>query len=141
MRTLTTVLAFFGGIWAIVGIGGFAVTVASIQYVENVVDVAELLVTLILMLSGYFIWWGWVRYSIKERYPLVGPRTFWIVSLVHHLVCVLYLLPMDVWGGGDDPWWIPAWIIGNAVIAAVVLMLRPTNNSTAGDGDAPQRTC
>ncbi|YCM45160.1 hypothetical protein V2O64_03880 [Verrucomicrobiaceae bacterium 227] len=122
MRSLTSILALLGSIWAFVGIAGWIMTILSIQYVESGIDAAKMLVTLILLLSGYFVWWGWVFYSFKERFPLLTTRLFWLCSLIHHMACVLYLISMDVWGGGDDPWWVPVWIIGNVFVAAIVLM-------------------
>lgn len=121
MRTLTTVLALCGSIWALGGLAGWFLTVDSLRYVESATDVFRFLVTITLLTSGYFVWWGWVFYSFKKRFPFVAESSFWVVSLVHHILCVFYLIPMDVWGGGDDPWWIPLWMIGNALIAAMVL--------------------
>ena len=97
-------------------------TILSIQYVDSAVEAAKMVVTIILLLSGYFVWWGWVFHSFKERFPFLTTRAFWFCSLIHHIACVLYLIPMDVWGGGDDPWWVPVWIIGNVLIATIVLM-------------------
>ena len=109
-------------------------TILSIQYVESGVDAAKMVATVILLSSGYFVWWGWVFYSFKERFPFLTERPFWICSLIHHVACVLYLIPMDVWGGGDDPWWIPVWIIANVLIAAIVLMRHPTKKKEAESG-------
>lgn len=131
MRSLTSILALFGGFWAFAGIGGWIMTIYSIQYVKSGQDAAKMMITVILLLSGYFVWWGWVFYSFKDRFPILSSRSFWICSLIHHLACVLYLIPVDVWGGGDDPWWIPVWIISNVLIAAVVLMLHPATKIEA----------
>lgn len=131
MRSLTSILALLGAIWALAGIAGWIMTISSIQYVESGIDAAKMGAAVILLLSGYFVWWGWVFYSFKERFPILTTRSFWICSLIHHIACVLYLIPMDVWGGGDDPWWIPVWIIGNVVIALNVLFRQPAKKVEA----------
>ena len=125
MRTLTTVLAILGAIWAIAGIAGWAMAIYALLEIESTLDAAKALVTIILLVSGYFVWWSWVFYSVKERFPIFKPRTFWTICLVHHAACIVYLMPMDVWGGGDDPWWIPAWIIANVMIAVTLLARYP----------------
>ena len=59
MRTLTTVLAICGGIWALSGIAGWFLTLESFLYVETGKDLLISLVTVVLLTSGYFVWWGW----------------------------------------------------------------------------------
>lgn len=137
MRSLTSILALLGGIWAFAGIAGWIMAILSIQYIESGLDVAKTLITIILLLSGYFVWWGWVFYSFKGRFPFMTTRAFWVCSLIHHIACVLYLLPMDVWGGGDDPWWIPVWIIGNVLISVIVLIRQSEKQVMAKQGSAP----
>lgn len=138
MRTLTTVLAICGGIWALSGIAGWFLTLESFLYVETGKDLLISLVTVVLLTSGYFVWWGWVFHSFKERFPFVTQQSFWVICLVHHVFSVLYLIPMNVCGGGDDPWWIPLWIIGNILIAATVLVRSPWNRTQAEQVGADQ---
>lgn len=138
MRTLTTVLAICGSVWALSGIAGWFLTLDSLLYVETGTDLLKSVVTIVLLTSGYFVWWGWVFHSFKERFPFVTQQIFWVISLVHHILCILYLIPMDVWGGGDDPWWIPLWIIGNVLIAAMVLVRSPWNRTQAEQDVADQ---
>lgn len=134
MRSLTLILALLGGIWALTGIAGWILTILSIQYIETGTDVAVMLITIVLLMSGYFVWWGWVFYSFKERFPILSERSFWICSLIHHIACIIYLIPMDVWGGGDDPWWVPVWIIANVFIAAIILRQQPQKKEEAEQG-------
>lgn len=134
MRTITTILALCGSYWALVGIAGWWAVFGEIQVAESTPDLAKPLVTLVLLVSGYSVWWGWIFYSIKMRFPFVTIRTFWYVSLLHHIACIFYLIPMDVWGGGDDPWWVPLWTIGNVLIAAILLTRHPRNEKQAEQG-------
>ena len=136
-------LAMIGSIWAFAGIAGWYVAIEAFRYVETAVDLLRAVFTVILLLSGYWIWFGWLRYSIKRRFPLVSVHTFWLLSLLHHSLCILYLLPMDVWGGcvwggGDDPQWIPAWTIANIVVALVFLILPPPGSMAAPDQASPE---
>jgi len=124
MRHTTIILAVMGSIWALTGIAGWFLTLDSFRYVESGTDLIKAVITICLLISGYWVWFGWVRYSFTERFPKVSDRTFWLVSFIHHAFCILYLIPMDVWGGGDDPWWIPIWIIANLLIA-VYFLIKP----------------
>lgn len=131
MKNLTIILALFGSIWALSGLGGLVMTLGSLEYIETGLDLLKFFATMILLISGYYVWWGWVLYSFKERFPFVSSQTFWFISFVHHVCCVIYLMPLDVWGGGDDSWWIPAWIIANVVIATYILVSKPWLEDTA----------
>jgi hypothetical protein len=122
MRILTSILALIGVIWAFTCLAGWYVMIESFGHVESNGDLARTIIGIILLLSGYFVWWGWIYYSYKERFPLLKPRAFWTLSLIHHSASALYLIPIDVWGGGDDPWWVPTWIIGNAILACVLIL-------------------
>ena len=117
MGRTTAILAILGCVWAFSGIAGWILTISSLWHLETHQDIIHAAVTFCLLISGYWVWFGWVRYSFTRRFPKVSVRTFWLISLVHHSLCVLYLLSADVWGGGDDPWWIPVWIIANIFIA------------------------
>ena len=125
MRTVTSLLAFFGIYWALSGVVFFLTTLGSFKDAGTAGDFLKILYDLVLLGSGYWVWWGWIRYSFTERFPRMGQRAFWYVSLVHHILGVLYLVPHDVWGGGDDPWWVPGWVILNIVIAMVFIIRRP----------------
>lgn len=131
MRSLTSILALLGAIWAVVGIAGWTVMLMSLKYINSGINAAIFVATVILLLSGYFVWWGWVFYSFKQRFPFLTTRSFWLCSLIHHIACILYLIPMDVWGSGDDPWWIPVWIISNVIIAIIVLVRQPAKKIEA----------
>ena len=135
MHATTILLALIGSYWALAGIGGWYMAIVSFRYIETAIDLLKSISTLVLLLSGYWIWFGWLRYSVKLRFPLVSVQTFWLLSLLHHSLCILYLLPMDVWGGGDDPGWIPAWTIANVVVALVFLIL-PSPDSTVAEAAA-----
>lgn len=137
MRTLSALLALGGSVWALSGIAGWFLAFDSLHYVETAAEAFKFFATVTLLISGYCVWWGWVFYSFKERFPFVTQKTFGIGSLVHHILCVLYLIPMDVWGGGDDPWWIPLWIISNILIAAIVLSRCSWIEIEAEQGAAP----
>lgn len=109
------------------GLGGFLLIYWLVEDIETKIDVIKLVGISILMPSGYLVWWGWAFYSFKKRFPFVTQRIFWIVSLVHHILCVLFLIPVykNYGWGWEGPWWIPTWIIGNVVIAAIVLARHP----------------
>ena len=126
MRILSIILAFCGSVWAFVALVGWIVIIPNV-HIQTGLDIARFLLHIVILVSGYFVWWGWVFYSFKERYPLLGQQTFWSICLAHHLLFVVSLIPVDVWGGGDDPWWIPVWIVGNILIAITVLVRRPWN--------------
>ncbi|MES2924310.1 MAG: hypothetical protein V4819_22355 [Verrucomicrobiota bacterium] len=142
MRLLTAILALCGSIWAFMGLGSFLLIYWLLEDLETKTDVIKLVGSTILIPSGYFVWWGWVFYSFKKRFPFVTQRTFWTLSLVHHILCAIFLIPTYVTyvrSDGDGPWPMPAWIIGNVVIAAVVLARHPWSEIQAeqvGDGDA-----
>jgi len=139
MHATTILLALIGSYWALAGIAGWYMAIVSFRYVETGLDLLKSISTVALLLSGYWIWFGWLRYSIKLRFPLVSVHTFWLLSLLHHSLCILYLLPMDVWGGGDDPWWIPAWLVTNVIVAFFFLARPPPDpriaelSSTGGE--------
>lgn len=141
MRPTSILLAILGSPWALAGLSGWFLAIDSFRHVETGADLLHSVATVALLMSGYWIWFGWIRFSIKRRFPKVSVRTFWLISLVHHVLCLIYLLPMDVWGGGDDPWWIPLWIIGNVMVALVFLLRSPATARDAGQADASQGPC
>jgi hypothetical protein len=138
MRVTTAILALFGIIWAYMGLGSFVLIFWLLQDLGTITDMLKLFVTAILMPTGYFVWWGWVFYSFKERFPFVTQQTFWIISLLHHIVCTSYIiLSMDEW---SRAWVFLAWLTGNIIVAAIFLVRRPWNVTQAEQGVAPNRS-
>ena len=141
MRTLTTLLSLSGAYWALAGF--LYPLTAPWQHIYSSVELFKVASTLALLASGYFVWLGWIFYSLKERYPMLKTRGFWTFSLIHHCLCVIYLIPFDTWGGGDDPRWIPWWAIFVAIISLIVICrnpqppTKPKRMQAAGPSPAP----
>lgn len=126
IRALVGIFAALGFVWALLGIAGAFLFFESFKYVRDFRGLFDSISSIVLLASGYWIWAGWLLYSFKERYPhRLSPKVFWGISLVHHLACLGKLIPMDVWGGGDDPRWIPALICLYVVVAAAMAFFGP----------------
>ena len=123
MRVLTAILAILGCPWVILGFWGATVMLA---YPPNTpVDALHSSFTIALFSIGYFVWWGWAVYSFRGRFPLVRQKTFWIISLIQHVLSLLFFSTMDARGNPDTPLTFFLWVGGNALIAAIVLIMIP----------------
>lgn len=133
MRVITAILALLGTLWAILGLYGATVMLSYPP--DTTPDAFHYSISVGLFTTGYFVWWGWVFYSFKKRFPLVPQKTFWIISLLHHIVCTFYItLSMD------KAWVFLAWLIGNIIVAAIFLISRPWNLTPAVQAVAPNRS-
>ena len=138
MRITTMLLGLFGCAGALFAFGQVMYLIDGIRYIDTPKELLKTVYLAVLFLSGYWIWFGWLLYTFKQRFPWVSPRTFWIVSLVHHTVWLLLMIPEDVWGGGDDPWLVPAWLIANLVIATVFVFRCKSNEDMPNEESDPQ---
>ena len=138
MRIATLLLGFFGCAGALGAFSLLLLGLSDLKYIDSGREKFEAVSLVVLLLSGFWIWFGWLLYFFKQRFPLVSVRTFWLLSLIHHLIWLLLLIPADVWGGGDDPWWIPVWAAVNVVLATVFVFRYPRNKKLAEQGDGDQ---
>jgi len=135
MRALTAILAIFGSVWAILGLFGATMMISYPPATTS--DALYYLITVGLFTAGFFVWWGWVFYSVKGRYPIVAHRTFWIVTLSQHIVTFVYLIAMDLWSRPEAPLVFLIWVAANALIAAIVLAYHPLSRIQESEQDIP----
>ncbi len=102
-------------------------------------DIAFSLIGSFLAVIGYWIWFGWCFRWKTGRYPLVCPRTFWIISFAAHSLWAI-AIPFgyeetiaEFWSHGDT---LPfrSWIVLNIAIAVTGVFF-----DSVGDSRCNQR--
>lgn len=129
MRALTATLALLGCPWVVLGIWGTFVTVGYPS--ETFSETLYTSSTVLLFSLGYFIWWGWAFFCFTNRFPFVGPRTFWTLSLIQHALSIFWVWNLGANYRGGTPLPFTLWVTAIALISAIVLVRHPWNRPHA----------
>lgn len=144
MRGLTIVLFVFGSFWAfwnwlliLMPMGMFE---PKYQYQAH--DVVGSLVASATSAVGYFVWFGWLFFAVKARFPLVQWRSFWLGSLLQHsawLFVLPYLREENIadFIGSSELLFPKMWIFANVLIALFCLLAEPGSSPDPGSDGAP----
>ncbi len=117
MRATTITLSILGAIFALYGLAGIGMAVLLLESSETLDPLLPVICFLGLIFSGYCIWFGWIYYSIRERFPFVTKKVFWTTCFVQHSLWVLYLIPLSQLQDGHYIWWLLIWLIPNILIS------------------------
>lgn len=145
MKGLTTVLFLFGCFWALWAFFLLLMPLGIFQpkYQYRTNDVIFSLVGSATSAVGYFVWFGWLFFALKGRFPLVQWRPFWLVSLLQHSAW-FFILPymrdesIAHFIGSSEILPVKLWIFGNMLIASFCLLAQGASPD-AGCEDAMNR--
>ena len=140
MRITALLLGVFGSAGAFLAFSPLMYLLADVVESDTGRELLQTFSWIALRLCGYWIWLGCLLYTFGEKFLFVSVRTFWIVSLIYYAVLLLLLIPRDVWRGGGAPWFIPAWVIINLVVAAVFLYCYSRAKNLRNKSDASEST-
>lgn len=133
MRALTGILFLLGCSWALMAwfLIPTPLGIFEPRYQYGAHDVVSSLLASAMAIAGYFIWFGWAWFTFRGRFPLVGWRHFWLISLFQHCAWLI-VFPSCIRGenvidflGSQELMAVKIWCAINAVIATFcVLALR-----------------
>ena len=120
MRYLTAILATGGIFWALYGLLGWLAIASGLPTIRTFSQVVETVGWICFLSAGYFIWWSWVVHAFTGSFPTLQPRVFWFLSLVHHLLAVIFMLPPSLGASTVIEWFMQLWCPANILIALVM---------------------
>lgn len=144
VRGLTIALFVVGCFWAfwawLLILTPMGIFEPSKQYRAH--DVICSLVASATSAVGYFVWFGWIFFALKGRFPLVQWRSFWLVSLLQHCAW-LFVLPymreenLTDFIVSSEMLFPKMWIFANVLIAVFCMLAQPGASPDAGSANAP----
>jgi len=142
MRILTGTLFVLGIGWALVAWILVLMPLGALgsQYHSGGLEIVWSIVLSLLSILGYQIWIGWGIHCLTGNYVFGGPRVFWCISLMHHVLWALLIPPaiagttsveetlQSFWSRPDELWTtgegLPyrTWILLNIAVASICLV-------------------